>query len=56
MSNDRELKYGGFALGRMHAKGNRRKAEAYWLGFLEGVLASESIESLEIASIRAEAG
>lgn len=55
MSNDRELKYGGFALGRIHGKSNRRKAEAYWLGFLEGVLASESIESLEIASIRAEA-
>lgn len=55
MSNKGELKYGGFALGRIHAKSNRRKAEAYWLGFLEGVLASESIESLEIASIRAEA-
>ncbi|RVB72043.1 MULTISPECIES: BRCT domain-containing protein [unclassified Mesorhizobium] len=50
-----ELKYGGSALWRIHAKSNRRKAEAYWLGFLEGVLASESIESLEIASIRAEA-
>lgn len=55
MPNNGEMKYGGFALGRIHAKSNRRKAEAYWLGFLEGVLASESIESLEIASIRAEA-
>ncbi|RUV64290.1 MAG: hypothetical protein EOR78_33225 [Mesorhizobium sp.] len=50
-----ELKYGGSALGRIHAKSNGRKVEAYWLGFLEGVLASESIESLEVASIRAEA-
>lgn len=50
-----ELKYGRSALGRIHAKSNRRKAETYWLGFLEGVLASESIESLEVASIRAEA-
>lgn len=55
MSTKHELKYGGFALGRIHAKSNRRKAEAYWLGFLEGVLASESVEQLEIASIRAEA-
>lgn len=50
-----ELKYGGFSLGRINAKRNHRKAEAYWLGFLEGVLASESIENLEIDSIRAEA-
>ncbi|TGQ72910.1 hypothetical protein EN804_03205 [Mesorhizobium sp. M8A.F.Ca.ET.161.01.1.1] len=50
-----ELKYGGSELGRIKAKSNRRKVEAYWLGFLEGVLASESIESLEVASIRAEA-
>lgn len=50
-----QLKYGGSALGRIHAKSNRRKAEAYWLGFLEGVLASESIENLEVASIQAEA-
>ncbi|MER8595306.1 hypothetical protein NKH33_27775 [Mesorhizobium sp. M1182] len=50
-----ELKHGGSTLGRIHAKSNGRKVEAYWLGFLEGVLASESIESLELASIRAEA-
>lgn len=50
-----ELKYGGFSLGRINATRNRRKAEAYWLGFLEGVLASESIENLEIDAIRAEA-
>jgi hypothetical protein len=55
MAGSDELKYGGFSLGRIHAKSKRRKAEAYWLGFLEGVLASESIESLEVASIRAEA-
>lgn len=50
-----ELEHGGSELARIHAKSNRRKAEAYWLGFLEGVLASEAIEVREIASIRTEA-
>jgi NAD-dependent DNA ligase len=55
MSRTGELKYGGAALGRIHAKSNHRKAEAYWLGFLEGVLASDAIEDLEVDSIRIEA-
>ncbi len=51
-----ELPHEGAALGRIHADANRRKATAYWLGFLRGVLASSSIETLEFGPLRAEAG
>lgn len=50
-----KLPYEGEALGRIHAGANDRKATAYWLGFLRGVLASGSIETMELPPLRAEA-
>ncbi|MFN7011868.1 MAG: hypothetical protein ACK4PN_17765 [Allorhizobium sp.] len=44
----------GAALGRIHAHSNSRKALGYWLGFLKGVLASESIEKAEYEPLRVE--
>lgn len=49
-----ELPYGGRELGRIHRRANRAKHEAYWLGFLSGVLASEKVEALEMPALRAE--
>ncbi|HEV7246162.1 MAG TPA: hypothetical protein VGN93_04140 [Shinella sp.] len=46
---------GGAALGRVHARSNNRKALAYWLGFLKGILASEKVESAEFAPLHVEA-
>lgn len=50
-----DLPYGGRALAAIHARSNQSKHEAYWLGFLRGILASEKIEDLELPSLRAEA-
>ncbi|MCJ9691416.1 hypothetical protein MOV76_07180 [Rhizobium sp. PRIMUS64] len=49
------LEVGGEALGRIHAKSNSRKATAYWVGFLKGVLASGKIETTEYAPLKVEA-
>ena len=51
-----QLKHGGAALAAVHRASNHRKHEAYWLGFLKGVLASEKIEQIEVPSLRVEAG
>nr|WP_295468194.1 hypothetical protein [Mesorhizobium sp.] len=53
--NTGALEHEGAALGRIHAKENQQKALGYWLGFLEGVLASENVERAEMAPLRAEA-
>lgn len=50
-----KLEHGGVALGRIHAEANFRKALAYWLGFLRGVLASDDVEQAELAPLAAEA-
>lgn len=50
-----EYEAGDPELAAIHRKSNRRKAELYWLGFLRGVLASDSIESLELLSLKIEA-
>ena len=50
----RELEHGGPALEIIHQKSNDRKAIAYWLGFLQGILASSNIEMLEFAPLRIE--
>lgn len=42
-------------LKRIHAAANNRKAVAYWLGFLKGVLASDEIEQAEYDPLRIEA-
>ncbi|ERP97786.1 hypothetical protein Q669_21510 [Labrenzia sp. C1B10] len=49
------LEYGGAPLGRIHKHSNDRKAMAYWLGFLKGVLASKNIENAEFAPLKVEA-
>jgi NAD-dependent DNA ligase len=46
---------GGAALRRVHEGTNRRKLELYWLGFLQGAMASGRIEHAELNAIRAEA-
>lgn len=43
------------AVNFIHADRNRRKRSIYWLGFLEGTLASKQIERLEIQALEAEA-
>lgn len=48
------LEHEGPALGRIHAHANRRKALGYWLGFLQGILASDNIENAEYDPLRAE--
>lgn len=48
------LEHGGAALGRIHASSNHRKALAYWLGFLKGVLASENVEKAEYEPLKVE--
>jgi hypothetical protein len=60
MANNRitrgiRLEQEGSELERIHRKANRRKAVAYWLGFLKGVLASHRIEDREVAPMRIEA-
>lgn len=45
----------GAALGRIHAKANNRKALAYWLGFLKGILASNKVETAEYGPLQVEA-
>lgn len=50
-----ELECGGAILAKIHEKGNQRKREAYWLGFLRGILASSKLEDMEVPSLRAEA-
>ena len=49
------LEHEGVALGNIHRQANGRKAIAYWLGFLRGVLASNRIEIHEKAPLRTEA-
>lgn len=50
-----KLEHEGAALGRIHARSNNRKATAYWLGFLKGILASEKVETAEFAPLQIEA-
>jgi NAD-dependent DNA ligase len=50
-----KLEYEGAALGRIHARSNNRKALAYWLGFLKGILASDKVETAEYAPLQVEA-
>ncbi|MDF1736210.1 MAG: hypothetical protein P1U37_13045 [Minwuia sp.] len=49
-----DFSVGGPDLGRIHAKSNKRKANQYFTGFLDGILASKSIEHLEVDPLRAE--
>ncbi|ACP24376.1 superfamily I DNA and RNA helicases and helicasesubunits-like protein [Sinorhizobium fredii NGR234] len=49
------LEHEGAALGRLHARSNNRKALAYWLGFLKGILASNKVETAEYAPLAVEA-
>jgi hypothetical protein len=49
------LEHEGATLGRIHAKSNNRKALAYWLGFLKGVLASAGVETAEFEPLSVEA-
>lgn len=50
-----KLEHEGNFLGRVHAKSNYRKALAYWLGFLNGVLASDDVQELEVLPLATEA-
>ncbi|HDZ72486.1 MAG TPA: hypothetical protein ENH55_06840 [Aurantimonas coralicida] len=50
-----ELEHEGVALANIHRKANQRKAAAYWLGFLRGVLASSRVETREMGPLRIEA-
>lgn len=50
-----KLEHEGPVLGHIHAKANYRKALAYWLGFLQGVLASDEVEQAEILPLTTEA-
>lgn len=50
-----KLEHEGVALGRIHAQSNNRKALAYWLGFLKGILASDKVETAEYAPLQVEA-
>lgn len=50
-----KLEHEGVALARIHAQANHRKALGYWLGFLQGVMASERVELREMAPLRVEA-
>lgn len=45
---------GAHGLNAIHAASNRRKHEAYWLGFLKGIMASGRIEKLEPKALEAE--
>ncbi len=45
----------GAALNRINARSNHRKALAYWLGFLKGVLASDKVETAEYEPLTVEA-
>jgi NAD-dependent DNA ligase len=49
------LEHEGATLGRIHAKSNNRKALAYWLGFLKGILASNKVETAEYEPLKVEA-
>ncbi|MGN7802497.1 hypothetical protein ACTJKE_07150 [Ensifer sp. 22521] len=49
------LEHEGATLGRIHARSNTRKALAYWLGFLKGILASDKVETAEYAPLQVEA-
>lgn len=49
------LEHEGAALGRIHATSNNRKALAYWLGFLKGILASNNVEAAEYEPLKVEA-
>jgi NAD-dependent DNA ligase len=55
MIDKNELEHEGGVLNRIHARSNSRKALAYWLGFLKGVLASEKIETTEFLPLKTEA-
>lgn len=50
----RALEHEGAALSRIHGNSNNRKALAYWLGFLQGILASEDVEKAEYEPLRVE--
>lgn len=50
-----KLPHGSSELSYIHAKTNYRKALIYWLGFLQGVLASNKIETKEYAPLHVEA-
>lgn len=50
-----KLEVGGADLGRINRRANKRKTEFYWLGFLEGTMASGRIEHAEVAPLKAEA-
>ncbi|WFS02544.1 hypothetical protein [Rhizobium tumorigenes] len=39
-----QYEHEGASLDRIHAGSNYRKALAYWLGFLKGILASSKVE------------
>lgn len=54
-SGNMVLGHEGPELGRIHARSNNRKALAYWLGFLKGILASDKIETSEFEPLRIEA-
>jgi NAD-dependent DNA ligase len=50
-----KFEVGGETLRRIHEGANKRKLELYWLGFLQGAMASGRVEHAEIVAIRAEA-
>lgn len=55
MTNRAPMEHEGRALAGIHGKANWRKAMAYWLGFLRGILASSRVETREFGPLRAEA-
>lgn len=49
------LDHESIRLSAIHRVSNHRKHEAYWLGFLEGIIASDKLENFEIGPRRIEA-
>jgi NAD-dependent DNA ligase len=50
-----ELKHEGHQLARIHLENNQNKANAYWVGFLQGLLASGRFEQTERFPLKVEA-
>ena len=55
MADKTSMEHEGYALASIHGEANWRKAMAYWLGFLRGVLASSRVEARELRPLRTEA-
>lgn len=54
-ADERKAQLQDAMLASIYARRNHRKASAYWLGFLNGVLASEKVEMAEYGPLHAEA-